>query len=106
MQKLEKNACLYSMMTEDLDYYDRKLLPDVKRILNNKLKKGDTTIDLVKFCEYFNVTELLARKLIYNVELNDLLEIKFIFINGHKEYESCDKVRIAKVQKKQISADT
>jgi hypothetical protein len=83
-------------MYEDLDYYDRKLLPHIKRMLRKKLQKGDNYIDIQKFCAYFNIMELLARKLILNVEVNDFMDSKFVFINGHKDYESQDKIRMSK----------
>lgn len=97
MEKLEKNAIAFSLMVDDLDYYDRKLLPSVKIILDRKLKKNDNVICLVKFCEYFSVTELTARKLIYKIELDEYYGKQFIFINGDEDYKSYDEIRKTKV---------
>jgi hypothetical protein len=100
MQKLEKDVTLHALMIDDLDYYDKKILPDVRYILNHKIKRGEDVIDIVKFCDYFNVTELSARKLIYNIEIKEYHTKTFKFINGDEAYFEQDKIRDAQVQKR------
>lgn len=99
MQLLEKSAVLYSLFIDDLDDLETRLLDDIKRKLIKAVSINKNDIDMIKFKEHYCITEISARKLISNVEINHFYGKKFIINNGSEEWHELDKIRNAQVQK-------
>lgn len=105
MEKLPKDPVLFSLLIDDIDYYDKKLLPGIRSILVKKLENNDNIIDMNKFCQYFTISEMIARQLINHVEIYDYNQKMFIIENGSEPWQEFDQIRAAKIQKGRGSKD-
>lgn len=104
MQKLPKEAVLHSMLFDHLDNIERKKLNMAYAMLETKLKNYDNAVDIKKFANHFMVTEIIARRMILNIEYYRYGCELFKFENGDKEYKNYDEIRNAQIQKRAESS--
>ena len=100
-QQLPKDVRIWSLMVDDLDDHCKKVILDVRKVMGNKLLEGKREIDIPKFCAYYGLSECEARKVINSIEWNHYNEIQFLLINGAKQWEEDDAIRVAKIQARQ-----
>lgn len=106
MEKLEKDPVLYSLMIDDLDYYELLVRDVVKIQLERKLKIGNRELDMKKFCDHYCLPEMIARKIINSIEINHYHGKQFTINNGSKDWQKLDEIRNAQVQKMAGSKNT
>lgn len=102
MEKLPKDAVVFSYYVGDLDTGDMQVIYRLKQILDKKLEISDRVIDLVKLKDYFGRTELKVRQMINYLENNVYYGKEFVLANGTKEYERIDAIRATQVQERTI----
>lgn len=103
MEKLPKEAVVFSHYVGDLDSKDMQDIANLKRILDKKLSINDRVLDIQKMVDYMSKPEMRVRQMLNYIENNVYYGKEFAYINGGSEYERIDSFRAAEVQKRAAS---
>jgi len=106
MNTLPKDPVVHSFYIGGIDESDMPMLTSVKKVLDKKINAKDCTIDIKKFADYCNRTELIARQYITYIENLVYYERRFVIVNGAKEYEKIDSIRAAAIQARAACTDS